>query len=396
MGANRTDQTLGFIPVVVPHRAVAEVSNIGNVWERLVVVNRGWQSESADGPEGGWSCVFWNGCGGHLTTTAGCVYLYICLSACLSICLSASLKTKLFCVAASVFELDNIKNEAILRDFLNFWSWHQKTKQFCETSFNNAKLGAEITASYQCVLRLPQMRPGHTKCCTCHTKSSYQNWRSDAPKCSPSQESSAPDLLTSLMNMSFVLRLPREMNLPRSSSNAPPLPLFLDMLRDPHVLLAFDKVHNPLRLPGETTSELQKCSVPVSFLRFWFRHVLRATTACTFSTSQLPKVVRTWCVLYILTWTCASRHNGVHFFISHRASWLRTRRFSEPTFRPFGASNHWRNTMLRDFSTFSRTCIFFPLTLSLLWFSFFFSSLLFSDSFHLCFSICPYCRKFDF
>ena len=29
--------------------------------------------------------------------------------------------------------------------------------------------------------------------------------------------------------------------------------------------------------------------------------MLRATTACTFSTSQLPKVVREWCVLYILT-----------------------------------------------------------------------------------------------
>ena len=42
--------------------------------------------------------------------------------------------------------------------------------------------------------------------------------------------------------------------------------------------------------------------------------MLRATTARTFSTSQLPKVVRTWCVLYILTWKCASRHNGVHFF----------------------------------------------------------------------------------
>ena len=42
--------------------------------------------------------------------------------------------------------------------------------------------------------------------------------------------------------------------------------------------------------------------------------MLRATTACTFSTSQLPKVVRSWCVLYILTWKCASRHNGVHFF----------------------------------------------------------------------------------
>ena len=38
------------------------------------------------------------------------------------------------------------------------------------------------------------------------------------------------------------------------------------------------------------------------------------TQNSTFSTSQLPKVVRTWCVLYILTWKCASRHNCVHFF----------------------------------------------------------------------------------
>ena len=136
--------------------------------------------------------------------------------------------------------------------------------------------------------------------------------------------------------------------------------------------------------------------------------------ACTFSTSQLPKVVRPWCALYILTskcasrhngvhffdistsksgptlrcfvhfdfemcftpqrralfrqlncqkwsapgvfcyiltWKCASRHNGVQFFISHLASWLRTRRFSEPTFRPSGAPNHWKNTVFR-FATF--------------------------------------------
>ena len=96
-----------------------------------------------------------------------------------------------------------------------------------------------------------------------------------------------------------------------------------------------------------------------------------AKTTCTFSTSQLPKMVRSWCALYILaskcvshhsgvhffdistsrsapnvrlTWKYASRHNGVHFFISHLASWLCTRRFSEPTFRPSGASNHWKNT----------------------------------------------------
>ena len=94
--------------------------------------------------------------------------------------------------------------------------------------------------------------------------------------------------------------------------------------------------------------------------------MLRATTACTFSTSQLQKVVRSWCVLYILTSECASRHNGVHFFISHLASWLRTRRFSEPTFRPSGATNHWKNTVNRDFPTFSRICIFFLLIFSLL------------------------------
>ena len=59
---------------------------------------------------------------------------------------------------------------------------------------------------------------------------------------------------------------------------------------------------------------LQKWSEPLVFLTFWLPNVLRATTACTFSTSQLPKVVRSWCVLYILTSKCTSRHNGVHFF----------------------------------------------------------------------------------
>ena len=107
--------------------------------------------------------------------------------------------------------------------------------------------------------------------------------------------------------------------------------------------------------------------------------------ACTFSTSQLLKVARSWCGLYILTSKCASRHNGVQFFISHLARWLRTRCFSEPTFRPSGATNHWKNTVFCDFPTFLRICVFFFLTLSLLWSSLFYSSLL-SDSSHLCFS----------
>ena len=113
--------------------------------------------------------------------------------------------------------------------------------------------------------------------------------------------------------------------------------------------------------------------------------MLRATTACTFSTSQLPKVVRPCGVLYILTWKCASRHNGVHFFISHLASCLRTRRFSEPTFRPSRATNHWKNTVNCDFPTFSRICIFFLLTLSLLIFFLLIFSLLtlFTSAFQL-------------
>ena len=106
---------------------------------------------------------------------------------------------------------------------------------------------------------------------------------------------------------------------------------------------------------------------------------LRAVTACTFSACQLPKMLRAWFVLYILTSKCASRHRGVPVSISHLASWLRTRRFSEPTFRPSGATNPWKTQWVKTFSTFSRASIFFPLTLSLVWSSFFFSSLLFSS-----------------
>ena len=58
----------------------------------------------------------------------------------------------------------------------------------------------------------------------------------------------------------------------------------------------------------------QKWSDIGVFCTFWLQNVLRATTACTFSTSELPKVVRHWCVLHILTSKCASHHNGVHFF----------------------------------------------------------------------------------
>ena len=123
--------------------------------------------------------------------------------------------------------------------------------------------------------------------------------------------------------------------------------------------------------------DLEMCFVPQRRTLFrhlnfqkWSEHgvfcVLRATTACTFSTSQLPKVVRTPQFFSHFTSKCASRHNGVQLFISHLPRCLGTRRFSEPTFQPSGATKPRKNTVFRDFPTFSRTCIFFLLIFSLL------------------------------
>ena len=80
-------------------------------------------------------------------------------------------------------------------------------------------------------------------------------------------------------------------------------------------------------------------SAPPVFLNFWLGNVLCARAACNFLSLIWP--------------------DG---------------RFSEVTFRPSGAPNHWKNTLDRDFPTLSRTWIFLLLTLSLRWSSHFFSS----------------------
>ena len=141
------------------------------------------------------------------------------------------------------------------------------------------------------------------------------NLKTWCSKLQPLSGNQRPDLLTSLMSMSLVLRLPRQIHLSISYSHVPRLPSFLEMPQNPHVLLAFDKVQNPLRLPHKTTSERPRVlRTPLSFLHVWLRNVLRSTTACTFSTSQLPKAVQERCVLCVLTSKCASRHNAVHSF----------------------------------------------------------------------------------
>ena len=134
----------------------------------------------------------------------------------------------------------------------------------------------------------------------------------------------------------------------------------------------------------------QKWSRIVSFLTFSLPNVLFATAACNFPTSELPKVVRTCGVLYILTCKCAFRHSGVQFLMSPLSTYLRTRRFNKPTFGLTRHTNLWKNTAFRDFSNIWRGCIFFRLTFWLL-------HLLSTDLITLLLLFnSPYCRKFLF
>ena len=90
--------------------------------------------------------------------------------------------------------------------------------------------------------------------------------------------------------------------------------------------------------------------------------MLRTTTACTFSTSQLRKVVQTPGVFNFLLPNVLRATTACNFLSLIWPAGSAPAAF-EPTFRSSGAPNHWKNTVFRDFPTFSRICIFFLLTL---------------------------------
>jgi len=144
------------------------------------------------------------------------------------------------------------------------------------------------------------------------------------------------------------------------------------MLQNPYVLLKFDKVHNPVRPPRETTSER-------------------------------PKVVRTPGVFNILTSKCASRHNGVHFFdistskscpnlvcFVHFDFEMRFAPQRRAIFQSLLVWTLWSHKSLEKHSVSRLSYLFAHLHLLS---SDSFSSLIFSPP--LLF-IRPYCRKFDF
>ena len=125
----------------------------------------------------------------------------------------------------------------------------------------------------------------------------------------------------------------------------------------------FQMCFAPLRCALFRHHNFRKRSDVGVFCAFWLGNVVRAAMACNFSS---------------LIWPHGSAPAALASLV----------------FRPSRATNHWKNAVFCDFPTFSRTCIFFLLTLSLLWSSLFYSSLLWL--FPPLLFICPYCRKFDF
>ena len=197
--------------------------------------------------------------------------------------------TKQFCDTSSSFEVDNIKNYEILRDFLQKW------KVACGAD-GLVPMRFAIFPFHLSKVLCPARKvasPDPAKCCTCHA-TNLKIWRSTMQ---PFSGNLRPDLPTSLINMSLLLRLPREMHLYRSSSDVPRRPVFLNCNKKPWRFAHFWQGTESLALATQKRHlNLQKWSDHVVFFNiFWLGNLLRSSTACTFSTSQLPKVLRTWC-----------------------------------------------------------------------------------------------------
>ena len=123
----------------------------------------------------------------------------------------------------------------------------------------------------------------------------------------------------------------------------------------------------------------QKWSENGVFCTFSLRNVLRATTACAFSTSQLPKVVRTSSAFNILTGNVLRATTACNF------SSLIWPAGSAPVALASLPKSLEKQSVSR-LSYLSRICIFFLLTLSLLLFFlliFLFSLPLPCSAFHL-------------
>ena len=164
----------------------------------------------------------------------------------LSFCLSASLKTKLFCETSSSFELDNIKSETILRDFLQKWKVECRADGLVPMRF------AIFPPHLSKVLRLPRKSDARAYgVLQLSRKIISVNLKIWGSKLQPLSGNQRPDLLTSLMNMSLVLLLPQKMHLCRSPSYVPCLPSFLEIPQNPDVCALLARCTIPCACPAK-------------------------------------------------------------------------------------------------------------------------------------------------
>ena len=187
-----------------------------------------------------------------------------------------SSKTKHFCETSFKNEALKFKNEAILRDFLQKWSFEdQKTKHFCETSFKNDTLTGRLTSEFQYVLTIfkwmlqkycachEKVEPRHTKSCNCHAKWSLQNFRDMKFVTFPRILRRRPQPSTAQSTKS--LRLPREKHHFGPSSNPPCLPTFLQPSRTPAPATHFETYRNPCACHAKSALNLKKWSETLVF-----------------------------------------------------------------------------------------------------------------------------------
>ena len=115
----------------------------------------------------------------------------------------------------------------------------------------------------------------------------------------------------------------------------------------------------------------QKCSDAEVFCAFWLANVLRAIAACHFSTSELPKLVRTLAILYIFTWnvlraTAACNFSCLLWAATSAPAALASLLFDPADTRILGKTQHFAAFLtfragVCSFLWLSRNCIFFLL-----------------------------------
>ena len=119
----------------------------------------------------------------------------------------------------------------------------------------------------------------------------------------------------------------------------------------------------------------QKWSGAGVFCTFWVANVLRATAACHFWTSELPKVLRRRGVLYIFTWNVVRATAACHFSCLLWAATSAPAALASLLFDPadtqiLGKTQHFATFLtfragVSSFLWLSRNCNFFLLTLLL-------------------------------